>query len=310
MIRVLYHSADRDDPAPWQAVLQAQDRDIALVPYEPGLDLAGIDYALVHGPPPGVLDAMPDLRVIFSLFAGVEHLLTLPSLPAVPIVRMASRELTAGMAQYIVLHTLKYYRQLDLYRAAQRAGTWMAPSTHYVPGRVGIFGAGTLGAAAGRALVGLGLDVVGWNRTPKDDAGFPVLAGAAALTDFLARTDILVITLALTAETAGIVDAALLARLPRGACLINAARGAHIDDNALLRALDSGHIAGATLDVFRTEPLPAGHPLWSHPGIELTPHVASVTFATADAARHVVGNIHRDRSGAPLTNVVAMSQGY
>lgn len=309
--RILFFSADGDDIAVWQALLREQRPEIVLDPFDAQTDPGFYDFALVYAPPPEMLRRMPQLRAIFSLFAGVEHLLEIMPLPDVPIVRMVSRDLAQGMAQYVTLHALKYHRQLDRWRAGQNRGEWLPPPPANAPGRrASILGAGQMGAAAATALMSLGFDVAAWSRSARPAVPYPVYNGREALIDLVRRTDILVIALPLTAETSGIVDAALLAELPAGAALINVARGAHVIDQDLIAALDSGRLAGATLDVFRQEPLPVGHPFWSHPGIEITPHVASVTYATADAARHVIDTIARLEAGKPLANTVDLTRGY
>ena len=175
--------------------------------------------------------------------------------------------------------------------------------------RVTILGLGALGRACAWALSDFGFDVAGWSRSEKDMRGVTCLAGEAGLHKALARAQILVLLLPLTGETENLLDAAALARLPKGAVILNPGRGALIDDDALLGALDSGHLAHATLDVFRTEPLPVAHPFWVHPRVTVTPHIASETRPES-ASRVIVENIRRGEAGAPFMNLARRETGY
>ena len=271
---------------------------------------AEIDYALVWQPAPGALARLPNLKLIFSLGAGLDHLAgdgVLP--PGVPVIRMVDAQLTAGMTEYVVYHALRFHRAMPAYDAQQRRAEWrLLPQVAAAERRVGILGLGVLGGAAARALAALNFDVAGWSRGPKD-LGIPSFAGAGELPALLARTDILVCLLPLTAATAGILCAANFARLPAGACVINAGRGGHLLEADLLDALDNGHLAGAALDVFANEPLPPGNPLWSHPRVAITPHAASKTLP-ASSARHVIDNIRRFRAGRPVGPLADFARGY
>jgi len=277
---------------------------------EPG-EIADIEFALVWNPPRGVLRSFPNLKAIFSIGAGVDHLFRDPELPAgVPVVRMVEPELTRGMTEYVVLHVLRHHRRQREMEANQRDRKWDLITTPTAPARkVGIMGLGQLGAAAARALAALEFDVAGWSRTPKEIADVECFHGDFAMDAFLARSEILVCLLPLTAETEGILAAGLFERLPRGACLINAARGGHQVEDDILAALDSGQLAEATLDVFREEPLPDAHPFWRHPRVTITPHNASLT--DPDGAVHeVIANIERIRRGEPPINIVDPETGY
>lgn len=277
---------------------------------EPG-DVADIEFALVWKPPRGVLRGFPNLKVIFSLGAGVDHLFTDPELPAgVPVVRMIDTELTRGMTEYVVLHVLRHHRRQRELEALQRGGEWQSIVTPTAPSRrVGIMGLGVLGCAAAGALAALEFDLAGWSRTARDIDGVECFHGPDGLGPFLARTDILVCLLPLTEETEGILNAGLFARLPMGASLINAARGGHQVEADILTGLESGRLSEVTLDVFRTEPLPADHPFWRHERVTITPHNASVTDPES-ATRQVIGNIGRFRRGEPLPNIVDPKAGY
>lgn len=277
---------------------------------EPG-DVADIEFAMVWQPPRGVLRSFPNLKVIFSLGAGVDHLFSDPELPeGVPVVRMIEPELTRGMTEYVVLHVLRHHRRQRDMEANQRSGEWIQVITPTAPARrVGIMGLGELGATAAKALAALEFDVAGWSRTGKNIPGVDSFHGADGFAPFLARSEILVCLLPLTPDTETILNADLFAKLPTGASLINAARGGHQVEDDILTALDSGRLSEVTLDVFRTEPLPAGHPFWDHPKVTITPHNASVTDPDS-AARQVVENIHRFRRGEALPNIVDPKAGY
>jgi glyoxylate/hydroxypyruvate reductase A len=273
-------------------------------------------YVLAWKPPSGVIAKLPKLEVIFSYGAGVDHLTSDPSLPSnLPIVRLVEGELTRRMTEYVVLHTLLHHRRMTEYQALQREARWheyWEPVTHNV--RVGIMGLGVLGQDAASKLAGLGYQVAGWSRSRKRIDGIATFAGAAGLDSFLARTEILVVLLPLTAETTGIVDAKLLSKLARnpelpGPVLINAGRGGLQVGADILSALDNGTLYAASLDVFEEEPLPTQSPFWHHPRVIVTPHNAS-NSAPEGVARYVREQIARHERGEPLENVVDRAKGY
>ena len=300
-----------DSAARWQAQLTrlTQELDIRVWP-EIG-DPAEIDYALVWRPEPGFLASLPNLTLILSLGAGVDHLLGDPRLPLhLPIVRLVDPHMTDAMSEYVVLQVLRLHRRDLDYRAQQEAGLWHElDQQNAVERRVGILGLGELGQDAAKKLKALGFDVAGWSRSARTVAGVRCHAGAAGLPLLLGRSEILVCLLPLTAETEGILNARNLALLPRGAALVNAARGAHLVEDDLFAALASGHISGAVLDVFHDEPLPAGHPFWRHPRVVVTPHVAAFTNP-ATAAPIILDNIRRFEEGRPLLKRVDPARGY
>lgn len=274
-------------------------------------DRAAIEYALVWNAEPGLLASLPNLKLIVGLGAGVDHLLRDPSLPkAVPIVRLVDSYMTDAMSEYVALSVLRLHRRDLDYLAQQRAGIWEEREQKNAAERpVGILGFGTLGQEAGRKLKSLGFDVAGWSRAKKEIAGFATYAGAAGLDALLARSEILVCLLPLTAETAGILNAAAFSRLPRGAGLVNAGRGGHLVEADLIAALDSGQLSGAVLDVAGEEPLPQGHPFWRHPRIILTPHVAAETNPPT-ATPIIAEAIRRCAAGLPVANTVDPARGY
>ncbi len=269
------------------------------------------DYAVGWNPPAALFASQPRLKAYFQAGAGVERLLALPGLPpALPVVRVEDAGMARQMAEYCCHEVFRRYRRYGEYEAQQRDALWRGldpPSD--APFRVGVLGLGALGEHVARTLAGFGYEVLGHARTPRGIPGVQTSSGDDALDRFLARCDVLILMLPLTARTRGIVDARALACLPRGAWLVNVARGALVDDGALLAALDDGHLAGATLDVFHTEPLPAEHPFWRHPRIRITPHVAAVT-QVPESARQIAAKILRFERGEPAGGVVDRSRGY
>ncbi len=272
---------------------------------------AAIDYALVWQPEPGLLASLANLKLIVGLGAGIDHLLHDPLLPkGVPIVRLVDPYMTAAMSEYVVLQVLRLHRRDLDYLEQQRAARWEEREQQNAAERpVGILGFGTLGQDAGRKLKALGFAVAGWSRSPKEIAGFATYAGPAGLDALLARSEILVCLLPLTAETAGILNAAAFLRLPRGAGLVNAGRGGHLVEEDLIPALDCGQLSGAVLDVFREEPLPPGHPFWRHPRIIVTPHIAAETHPPT-AAPIISEAIRQFEAGLPVANRVDLARGY
>jgi glyoxylate/hydroxypyruvate reductase A len=298
-------------PDSWLKHLRAQ---------EPGLELRvwpevgapeEILFALSWKHPLGELAKFPRLKCIASLGFGVDHVLRDPGLPpGVPVTRIVDPGMIRGMSEYVIAAVLNHTRQFALYRQDQAAGVWKARAPkHPADLRVGVMGLGHLGADAAVKLAGLGFRVSGWSRTPKSIDGVQSFVGDEALDAFLAQSDILICLLPLTAATQGILNRRTLARLPDGAYVINAARGEHLVEEDLVEALASERLAGACLDVFRTEPLPAGHPFWSHPRVTITPHVASLTFPR-DVAPQLVDNYRRVRAGQPPLHVVDPRRGY
>lgn len=248
--------------------------------------LEDIDAVVCWSPPPGLLARMPRLRLVQSVGAGTDHITRDPALPEVPICRIVDGDMAAGMNAYVAWAVVHGQRHMGSYLESQRRGAWEEASI-VPPGRhrVGIAGLGVLGQAAARALAAIGYAVRGWSRSPKDDlpAGIEAFHGAAARDAFLAGCDTLVCLLPLTEDTRGLLNAELFAQLPRGARLVNAGRGAHLVQDDLLAALDSGQLASAVLDAFVEEPLPPGHPFWQHPSITVTPHIATRTGPQAIA---------------------------
>lgn len=297
----------------WAHELQRQNRAFDVRIWPDAGDPGEIEYALAWKPPAGVLATYPKLKVVFSLGAGVDHLFTDPDFPAhAQVSRVIDPYLTAGMVEYVLLHVLRYHKNQPALDNQQSAKIWddRAPELRQADERrIGILGLGELGQAAARALVALNFDVSGWSRSPKTMADVQCFHGPEGLKDLLAHTDILVCLLPLTPETENILSADLFRRLPEGAYLINAARGGHLVEDDLIPALESGQLAHATLDVFRTEPLPSGHPFWAHPQITVTPHNASITDPRS-VARQIAEGIATVEHGERLPNAVDRKLGY
>jgi glyoxylate/hydroxypyruvate reductase A len=274
-------------------------------------DKTAIEYALVWQPEPGLLASLPNLKLIFGLGAGIDHLLKDPALPKhVPIVRLVDPYMTEAMSEYVVLSVLRLHRQDLDYLAQQRAAVWEEREQKNAAERpVGILGFGTLGRDAGHKLKALGFPIAGWSRSPGEVAGFATHAGQAGLDALLAQSEILVCLLPLTQETTGILNAGTFARLPRGAGIVNAGRGDHLVEADLIPVLDSGQLSGAVLDVFRDEPLPPDHPFWRHPRIVVTPHIAAETHPPT-AAPIIREAIRCCEAGLPVAHRVDLARGY
>lgn len=273
-------------------------------------DPEAVRYLAMWEPPDNLANRFPNLELAFSIGAGVDQfdLNTIPT--HVPLLRMQEPGIATTMQEYVAMAVLALHRNLIDYIGQQRSATWQAlrvrPASQC---RVGILGLGQLGTAVAQRLTGLGFACQGWGRTRRQLEGVECFAGDAELTKFLAGSEILVCLLPLTDHTRGILDAELFAQLPRGASLINVGRGPHLVAADLLAALDSGQLSAAVLDVFDPEPPPADHPLWRHPRVLMTPHVASMTQPEG-AVETVLDNIARHGDGRELLGVVDRSRGY
>jgi glyoxylate/hydroxypyruvate reductase len=292
---------------------EAKGREVRLWP-EIG-DPAKIEYACVWKQPAGLLATLPKLKAIFSLGAGVDHLLSDFTLPNVPIVRIVDPDLTRRMTGYVALNALLHQRKMKRYETQQRERVWRdlyeAPAESV---RVGIMGMGVLGAAAAEVLRQLGFQVAGFSRSPKTIAGIETFSGNAEMNAFLGQSDILVCLLPLTAETRGMLCYDLFRRLAQngvlgGPVLINAGRGGLQVEADILRALDDGTLIGASLDVFEHEPLPETSPFWDHPKIYVTPHNAASSDPKA-LTKNVMAQIERFEQGLALEHVVDRKLSY
>jgi glyoxylate/hydroxypyruvate reductase A len=278
-------------------------------------DAADIAYACIWRAPHGLLARFPNLKVIFNLGAGADHVLADPALPDVPLVRAANPNLSMRVTEYCVLHTLMFHRRQRLYDRQQHERIWKGheqPAASDVA--LGVMGLGVIGAHAAGVLARIGFKVAGWSASRKDIPGIETFAGTGELDAFLARTEILIVLLPSTPSTEGILNLSLLRKLKRdgaavGAFLINAGRGKLQVDADILAALDEGALAGAALDVFPHEPLPPESLLWAHPKVTLTPHNAgdiSPQAIVADISRQIA----RFENGEPLDHLVRRERGY
>ncbi len=306
----------RWDTQPWldHFAKQAPELDV-FVWNNNTVEPESVDYALVWLPPDGVLAGFANLKAIFSLGAGVDHVMRDPALPDVPLVRVVDPDLTMRMSEYVCLHVLMYHRQQRLLDEDQAKCIWNnRPQWAASAMRVGIMGLGELGRDAAAKLAHMGFKVSGWSNSRKSIPGITAYAGQDELDEFLGQTDILVCLLPHTPATNGILNRALLRKLssdgPLGApVLINAGRGKLQVEADIVASLDAGELGAATLDVFETEPLPSISPLWTHPKVTLTPHNAADTDPEAICA-YILQQIKNHQSGKPLLNLVNKSTGY
>lgn len=296
------------DPEPWLAGLRAAFPQADIAVWQPGA--APADYAVVWAPPQAFFDEQAQLKGIFNIGAGVDALLKLRLSPHAVVVRLEDAGMAVQMAEYVCQTVIRHFRDLNAYADDVRAGHW----TFYKPRQrsdfsVGVMGLGVLGARVAQALTHFEFPVNGWSRSPKVLDGVRPFVGAAQFHDFLSASRVLVNLLPLTPETANILNREHMGRLQPGAYVINVARGAHLVDDDLLALLASGHLAGAALDVFRTEPLPPEHPFWRHPKIILTPHTSARTLRE-DSIAQIAGKMAALQRGEPVAGIVDPARGY
>lgn len=295
-------------PEPWVQGLQAALPDAEVVAWEPGQEAA--DHAVVWAPPQDFIDAQPKLQTLFNIGAGVDALLKLQVPERMTIVRLDDAGMSVQMAEYVCHALIRHFRELDVYEAEARAGRWVyRKPRERAQYPVGILGLGVLGERVAKAVAQFEFPVLGWSRSRKDLDGVRTFAGEARLGDFLVGTRVLVNLLPLTDATRGILNKNTLSALQRGAYLINIARGDHLVEDDLIPLLDSGQLAGATLDVFQTEPLPAAHAFWQHPKISITPHGSARTSRDASIAQ-IASKIQALQRGEAVAGVVDPQRGY
>lgn len=296
------------DPEPWLAGLRATFPQSDIAVWQPGA--APADYAVVWAPPQTFFDEQVQLKGIFNIGAGVDALLKLRLPPHAVVVRLEDAGMAVQMAEYVCQAVIRHFRDLNVYADDVRAGHW----TNYEPRQrsdfsVGVMGLGVLGARVAQALRHFEFPVNGWSRSIKLMDGVRPFVGVAQFNDFLSASRVLVNLLPLTPETVNILNREHMGRLPPGAYVINAARGAHLVDDDLLALLASGHLAGAALDVFRTEPLPPEHPFWRHPKIILTPHTSARTLPE-DSIAQIASKMAALQRGESVAGVVEVRRGY
>jgi len=303
------------DPHKWVEEFHKVDPSLELRLWPDVGNHDDIDYIVAWKPDPGTMSGYANLKAIFSLGAGVDHITKDPDLPPVPIARIVDPNLTLRMTEWVVLQVLLHHRRHLDFAAQQRQSQWTVLDQPAAPDvRVGIMGLGVLGQDSANALSFLGFDVAGWSRTPKQLDGITGYHGDDGLGDFLARTDILVALLPHTSATDDILNMRLFKQLARdgelpGPVIINAGRGGLQNEDDILAALNDGTLNAASLDVFRVEPLDQQSPLWSHPRAIIYPHVAAESDPKR-LSRNVVDQIKAMEQGRPLENVVDPVHGY
>lgn len=307
---LIAYKADPQRGRRWAEVFAAEAPEFEFCAWSEVDDPAQVRYLAAWEPPPDLATALPNLQVLFSTGAGIDQfdLGALP--PSLPVVRMVEPGIVRGMVEYVLHAVLDLHRDMPAYRRAQQAGRWAPlPVRPADERRVGVLGLGSLGQAVLQALLPMGFRCAGWSRSAHALPGVDCAAGHAALPGFLAGCEILVCLLPLTAQTRGFLDAERLALLPPGAALVQVGRGPQLDVPALLAALETGRLAEAVLDVTDPEPLPPEHPLWRHPRVRITPHIASMTHPDS-AARRLIDNLRRHQRGEPMVGLVDRDRGY
>jgi glyoxylate/hydroxypyruvate reductase A len=293
---------------PWLAGLRATLPGALVEVWQAGAPAA--DHAVVWAPPQQFFDEQRQLKGIFNIGAGVDALLKLQLPPQAVVVRLDDAGMSVQMAEYVCHAVIRHFREFDGYAADVAQGKWSyrKPRSR-ADFSVGVMGLGVLGERVARALRVFEFPVKGWSRSAKTIAGVQGFAGAAQFNDFLAASRVLVNLLPLTPDTRDIMNRETLSRLQIGGYVINVARGAHLVDEDLIALIDSGHLAGATLDVFRTEPLPAAHPFWQHPNITVTPHTSARTLREESIAQ-IAGKIMALECGYGVAGIVDPVRGY
>ncbi len=295
-------------PEPWLAGLRTALPGAEVTVWESGAPAA--DHAVVWAPPQQFFDEQAGIRGVFNIGAGVDALLKLQMPANATVVRLDDAGMSAQMAEYVCHAVIRHFREFDGYDADIKAGKWSyRKPRERAEFPVGVMGLGVLGARVAQSLTQFDFPVVGWSRSPKELPGVRCFAGATQFNDFLSATRILVNLLPLTPETRDIMRLETLSRLQSGGYVINVARGAHLVDDDLLALLASDHLAGAMLDVFRTEPLPAEHPFWQEPKISITPHTSARTLRDESIAQ-IAGKIRALDAGQTIVGIVDPVRGY
>lgn len=293
---------------PWLQGLRAALPGAHVEEWSPGAPSA--DHAVVWAPPQQFFDEQSQLRGVFNIGAGVDALLKLRLPSQASVVRLDDAGMSVQMAEYVCHAVIRHFREFDDYEADVKTGKWSYRKPHSrADFPVGVMGLGVLGERVARALRVFEFPVNGWSRSAKAVEGVRGFSGAAQFNDFLAATKVLVCLLPLTPDTRDIMRRETLSRLQPGGYVINVARGAHLVEEDLLALIDSGHLCGATLDVFRTEPLPGGHPFWQHPQITVTPHTSARTLREESIAQ-IAGKILALEQGQAIAGRVDALRGY
>ena len=295
---------------PWLQGLKAALPGADIQLWQPGAQAEPADYAVVWAPPQAFFDSQPHLKGIFNIGAGVDALMKLSLPKGVPVVRLDDAGMSVQMAEYVCHAVIRHFREFDVYDEELRAARWaFRKPRRRAELPVGVMGLGVLGERVARSLLQFDFPVMGWSRTPKAIDGVQGFAGEAQFDAFLRASRVLVCLLPLTPQTQGIMRRVTLSLLQPGGYVINVARGAHLVDEDLIALLDEGHLAGAMLDVFRTEPLPSEHPFWRHPRITVTPHTSARTLRDESIVQ-IAGKITAMQRGEPIAGIVDGSRGY
>ena len=293
---------------PWLQGLAAVLPGAEISVWQPGAPQA--DFAVVWAPPQQFMDEQAGLKALFNTGAGVDALLKLRLPPQALVVRLDDAGMAVQMAEYVCHAVIRHFREFDGYEADMEAGRWGYRKPRLRSDfPIGVMGLGVLGERVARALAQFDFPINGWSRTPKSIDGVRAFTGAEQFNDFLSASRVLVNLLPLTPDTANVMNQDTLGRLQPGAYVINVARGAHLVEEDLLALIDSGHVAGATLDVFRTEPLPAGHAFWNHPRITITPHTSARTLRDESIAQ-IARKMAALERGEAVAGIVNPARGY
>lgn len=310
-MRILLYRAD-GKTEPWIKDFGKHLPEADIEVWREGYKSRPCDYAVVWSPPETMLRDLAEVKAIFLTGAGADAILKYDQALShdIPIVRLGDAGMGIQMAEYVAHAVLRYFRRFDEYEAQARNGHWLPlPQHHKEDFSVGVLGMGVLGTRVLQALKELEFPLRGWSRTEKTMAGVQCYAGADGLDTFLRGSRVVVCMLPLTPETANILNRSNMSKLPQGAYLINVARGAHVAEPDLLTLVKSGHLAGATLDVFRNEPLPAQHPFWHEPRITITPHISALTLRR-ESVQQIAGKIRQLELGQPIADVINRHHGY
>jgi glyoxylate/hydroxypyruvate reductase len=299
------------DVSQWMKALKESRPDLDVHVHPEVKNKDEIEFALTWRHPVGAFTEYPNLKCIASMGAGVDHILRDPNLPENAVItKLEDENLTSDMGAFVVAVVMNHVRGLSAYKMQEAKQNWnKQPYLTIDNTTIGIMGMGVLGRYAAEQLHKLGFQVNGWARSEKNITNIHVYVGERGLNSFLSKSDILICLLPLTEDTEDILNKEVLEKLPKNAFVINVARGQHLVEQDLIEMIDNGHLTGASLDVFREEPLPADHPFWDHPKINITPHIASVTDP-ASAVSQILDNYDRLKKNEPLKNIVSTELGY
>ncbi|MDT0641511.1 glyoxylate/hydroxypyruvate reductase A [Zunongwangia sp. F363] len=299
------------DPQPWIEALKKQHPGLNIYVYPEDHDKEEVEFALVWNHPRGLFKNYPNLKVVASMGAGVDHITSDKELPEhITITKVVDDQLTEDMGDFVLGLVMNHIRRLSIYKEQKKEKSWdRTPYKRPQNVTVGIMGVGVLGSAVGEKLSKNGFNVLGWAKSEKDKKDMNTYCGEEGLEEFLSKSNILVCLLPLTPQTENILNGDLFEKLPKGAYVINVARGEHLVEHDLLEMIGSRHLSGAALDVFKEEPLPERHPFWENPDILITPHIASVTSAES-VVPQIIENYEHMKEEELLKNVVERKKGY